>query len=82
MVFYQLLERVEWLHFNKLIHLDIKPNNIVIGRNSASNILHMIDFGLTQPYIVRESGEHIDERFIKSFVGTCRYASINAHKGM
>ena len=64
MVFYQLLERVEWLHFNKLIHLDIKPNNIVIGRNSASNILHMIDFGLTRPYIENESGEHIKKRIL------------------
>ena len=53
----------------------------MFGRNSASNILHMIDFGLSQPYIDSDTGEHIPMQTSNIFVGTCRYASISSHKG-
>ena len=51
MVFYQLLERLEWMFSKKYIHRDIKPDNMMMGTDENSTILHMIDFGLTHRYI-------------------------------
>ena len=56
MVFYQLLERLEWMHTNNYIHRDLKPDNIMLGLGDASNTIHMIDFGLTRSVIDPKTG--------------------------
>lgn len=81
MVFYQLLERLEWMHANNYIHRDLKPDNIMLGLGDASNTIHMIDFGLTRSVIDPKTGEHIPFKSDKNLVGTCRFVSVNAHKG-
>lgn len=52
-----------------------------MGMGDASNIVHMIDFGLTRLVIDPKTGEHIQKSSGKNLVGTCRYVSINAHMG-
>ena len=81
MVFYQLLERIQWIHKHHYIHLDIKPNNIMLGLAGASHTVHMIDFGLSRLVIDQKTGDHIPIKKKDSIVGTCQYISINAHKG-
>ena len=82
MVFYQLLERLEWMFRKEYIHRDIKPDNMMMGTGQDSNILHMIDFGLTHRYIDQRTGRHIPLVKNKILIGTCRYVSLNSHKGI
>ena len=78
----QMLTRIEYIHEKGFIHRDIKPENFVIGLNEKSNIVHIIDFGLSKRYKDKNTGQHIPYRENRHLVGTVRYASINAHLGV
>ncbi len=78
----QILNRIENLHKYHYIHRDIKPENFVIGTGDKSNIIYLIDFGLSKRYKDKATGQHIPYRENKDLVGTVRYASINAHLGI
>ena len=81
MLFYQLLERVQHMHERNYIHRDIKPDNIMMGLGQESNTVHLIDFGLTRLVINPKTGQHIPFIGRKNLIGTCRYVSVNSHKG-
>ena len=51
MIFYQMLERLEFMHSRNLIHRDIKPDNIMMGLGDDSHVVTMIDFGLCRSII-------------------------------
>jgi len=78
----QLLYRVEHLHSKDVIHSDIKPDNLLIGMNKNSGKVHVIDFGLATRYRDLKTHRHIPYREGRSFIGTARYCSINAHLGI
>lgn len=78
----QILSRIEFIHEKGFLHRDIKPENFVIGLNEKSNLVHIIDFGLSKRYKDKNSGRHIPYRENRHLVGTVRYASINAHLGI
>ena len=82
MIGIQMLNRIEFIHEKGFIHRDIKPENFVIGINEKTNIIHIIDFGLSKRYKDKTSGQHIPYRENRHLVGTVRYASINAHLGI
>jgi hypothetical protein len=42
----------------------------------------MIDFGLSRPYLDLESREPLSPRTRPGFIGTCSFASVNAHDGL
>ncbi|CAF1007644.1 unnamed protein product [Didymodactylos carnosus] len=44
----QLLEAVEFLHNNKIVHLDIKPQNILLMEKWPSTTIKLCDFGLSR----------------------------------
>ena len=75
----QVIERIQWVHSQKIIHRDIKPDNFLIGLNDP-NIIYLIDFGLSKKYRSSITGNHIKYNRVKKFVGSLRYASVNALK--
>lgn len=54
----------------------------MMGLGEDSNLVHLIDFGLTRSFINPTNGKHIDFVSGKNLVGTCRYVSVNAHLGL
>ena len=52
---------------------------MVIGMDSQSKTLFLIDFGLAKTYL--HNGRHIPFAKDKGKIGTSRYASLNAQKG-
>ena len=53
----------------------------MMGLGESSNIVHMIDFGLTRSVFNKKTGKHIEFKTGKNLVGTARFVSINAHLG-
>jgi serine/threonine protein kinase len=76
----QMLARVEYLHQKGLLHRDIKPSNFLMGLNSSSNEVYLIDFGLATPF--GSEGPPVDFGAGTGFLGTPCYASINVQSGV
>ena len=76
----QILERIEIVHCKNYIHRDIKPHNILLGFNDSS-LIYLIDFGLAKKYR-SERGNHVKFSVTKQIVGTPRFCSINAMRGV
>ncbi|KAH0790084.1 CK1 family protein kinase [Histomonas meleagridis] len=74
----EMLKPIQELHKAGYIHCDIKPSNFLINPNAQPFVV-LIDFGLSQEYINRHNGKIREPRKGVGFVGTDRYASINAH---
>jgi len=82
MVTDQLLCRMEYMHTKGFIHRDVKPDNFLIGDGKRSQIIHVIDYGLSKRYRDPITYKHITYRENKNLTGTARYASINTHIGI
>ncbi|CAD8122359.1 unnamed protein product [Paramecium sonneborni] len=76
----QMIQRIEYIHLNKFIHRDIKPDNFLIGQGQKAVRIYLLDFGLAKRYQTKEG--HIPYKEGKSLTGTARYASINTHLGI
>jgi serine/threonine protein kinase len=76
----QMLRAIEAFHSHGFLHRDIKPSNFLI-RASRRYPLALIDYGLSRPFVEHESGRPLPPRSNPGFVGTSKYASVNAHAG-
>ena len=74
----QAISRIEYIHSKGFLHRDVKPGNFLMGLGRQGNILYTIDFGLAEE--VGEGRPDMPSEG-RSFIGTRRYASINAHNG-
>ena len=77
----QAIQWIEKLHESSIIHRDIKPDNFWIGIEDKSEILHILDFGLSKYFWDPITKNHIENKEGKGLTGTMRYWSMNAHRG-
>jgi serine/threonine protein kinase len=77
---YEMLRAIESFHSFGIIHRDIKPSNFLI-RPSRKHPVALIDYGLSRCYLDAASQDSVRERANPGFVGTSKYASVNAHAG-
>merc|ERR1712048_278981 len=69
----QMISGIEAVHAFNFLHRDIKPDNFTMGLGVRSNLVHIIDFGLSKKYRhSNKTTQHIEYRTDKSFVGTAR----------
>ena len=59
-----MVARIESMHSKNFIHRDIKPENFLIGVGKKSNLVHVIDLGLSKRYKCPKTGKHLE--FIKT----------------
>ena len=78
---YQMINILEFIHNKHIVHRDIKPDNFVMGLDSLSKNLYLLDFGLAKKYRSSQTLIHYQLVNRKKLTGTARYASINALRG-
>lgn len=54
----------------------------MIGSQDFSNVIYLIDFGLSKRYKNTRNNQHIPYREGRNLIGTARYVSINTHLGI
>ena len=77
---YQLIRILQSIHDKGIVHRDLKPENIATGIEDSSDALYLIDFGIAKEFL--EAGRHIPYQEGRPFLGTIRFASLAAHKGI
>lgn len=70
------------LHDYHYVHLDVKPDNFMIGTGDRSNRVFLIDFGLTRLFRDPATYKHVTQVKGLDMIGTVRYSSINSHLGL
>ena len=82
MIIIQLIERIKHIHDNNYVHRDIKPENFLVGKESTSKTIYILDFGLAKRFRDEHTHIHIPLKENRNLTGTARYASCNAHNGL
>jgi serine/threonine protein kinase len=73
---------LESLHDRHYVHLDVKPDNFVIGIGELSKQVFLIDFGLAQLFRDPATHSHTMQTDGSNVLGTICYSSINCHLGL
>ncbi len=76
------LSILESLHNHHYVHLDIKPENFMLGTGKMSNQVYLFNFGLTELFCNLVTCTHTT--LVKGVgpMGTVCYSSINSHLGL
>ena len=77
----QIIERIKFIHSYYILHLDIKPDNFLVGKNNKS-LIYIIDFGFARKYRSSRTGKHVKFSKYSYFSGNLKYSSINTMKGI
>lgn len=78
----QLISNIEYIHFKNYIHRNIKPENFLIGLGKKSHKIFTIDFALSRVFRDPKNLEHLPYTENKKLIGSSRFASVTAHKGI
>lgn len=85
MIGLHLLDRIRTFHSMGLVHGDIKPANIMMGkRKGKKHTLYLIDYGLSKKESTTTTAvppAYVYEKSVLQLNGTPLYASINSHLG-
>ena len=79
---YCQLRRLQYIHSRDIIHRDVKPSNIVVGVGEETNLVYLIDFGLSKEFRDPNTRLHIPYSKGLGLTGTTTFASINSHLGL
>ena len=77
----QMLDRIEYIHSKNLLHLDIKPNNFLVGEPDSS-LIYIIDFGFSKQYKSFRTGKHIHYSKKNYFNGNLVFSSARTMNGI
>ena len=77
----QCIERLKGIHSHYYIHRNIKPENFLVGLNDP-HVIYLQNFYLCEKYKSNSTNKHAQLSFSKKIVGTERYGSINALRGL
>jgi serine/threonine protein kinase len=70
------------LHDHHYVHLNVKPDNFMIGTSDRSSQVFLIDFGLTWLFHNPATHEHIMQFKGLDITGTVHYLLMNSHLGL
>ena len=77
----QLIRRFQYTHSKGFLHRDIKPENLLMGHGTRGNVIYITDMGLAEESTDVAAALNNRQRE-GPVLGTARYASINAHRGV
>ena len=77
----QCIERLKWIHSKNYIYRNIKPENFLIGVEDP-HVIYLKNFYLCEKYKSSKTNQHAKFQYTKEIVGTQRYGSINALRGL
>lgn len=76
----QGIKCLQALHRTGVVHRDVKPDNMVVGREGDRR-LYLVDFGLAARYMDWK-GRHVPRSKRQGAVGTVDFASVNSMQGL
>ena len=76
----QLLPLLQRMHSKGIIHRDIKPDNIMMGREENANKVYVIDLGLSKQVQI-PGKDHVPMTQHSKLTGSARYCSVATHRG-
>ena len=71
--FHEIIDALEYLHIQNIVHRDIKPQNILLDISNNEITLKIIDFGISNIYSL--------DNLLESSCGTASYAPPEMHVG-
>ena len=77
----QCIERLKGIHSHNYIHRNIKPENFLVGLDNP-HVIYLQNFYLCEKYKSSSTNKHAKLSFSKKMVGTERYGSVNALRGL
>lgn len=51
-----MCSRLEYFNSKQFLHRDVKPDNFCMGTGTKSNVVYLIDYGLSKKYIDPKNG--------------------------
>ena len=75
-----LITILQKIHEKGVVHRDLKPENVAVGLDKTNSLIYLLDFGIAKEFL--ENGKHIPYMEGRPFIGTIRFASLAAHKGV
>ena len=78
----EMLSIIQFIHESSFIHRYLHPCHFMIGKDKWNkNNMYLIGYRLSKRYCNPKTLKHIPFKENKTFTGTPRYGSINAHLG-
>ena len=77
----QALNRLFTMHHKRTLHRDVKPENFLLGLRDDRNIVHIVDFGLSERFYDTTLRRHKAYREGCTVYGTPYFSSLNADCG-